>query len=200
MEMDEYTDGGVHTDTLIITPEVLNLIAAIDEFKGAWAAIGRIAPGQLTSLRRVATIESIGSSTRIEGARLTDVEVERLLAKLNIKDFASRDEQEVAGYAQVMELVSASWSEITLTENHIKHLHRDLLKYSSKDQRHCGDYKTLENHIEAFGPVSTLMGYDDLDAVAVTYGPGLAGSLLVGVNAAKGIALGRDLPLLLNAL
>ncbi|MEQ9530277.1 MAG: hypothetical protein RLN59_00040, partial [Haliea sp.] len=71
---------GVHTDTLIITPEVLNLIAAIDEFKGAWAAIGRIAPEQLTSLRRVATIESIGSSTRIEGARLTDVEVERLLA------------------------------------------------------------------------------------------------------------------------
>ena len=67
VEMDEYTDGGVHTDTLIITPEVLNLIAAIDELKGAWAAIGRIAPEQLTSLRRVATIESIGSSTRIEG-------------------------------------------------------------------------------------------------------------------------------------
>ena len=107
VEMDEYTDGGVHTDTLIITPEVLNLIAAIDEFKGAWAAIGRIAPEQLTSLRRVATIESIGSSTRIEGARLTDVEVERLLANLNSKDFASRDEEEVAGYAQVMELVFA---------------------------------------------------------------------------------------------
>jgi len=158
VEMDEYTDGGVHTDTLIITPEVLNLIAAIDEFKGAWAAIGRIAPEQLTSLRRVATIESIGSSTRIEGARLTDVEVERLLANLNIKDFASRDEEEVAGYAQVMELVFASWSEITLTENHIKHLHRDLLKYSSKDQRHCGEYKTLDNHVEAFGPEGESLG------------------------------------------
>jgi N6-L-threonylcarbamoyladenine synthase len=56
-------------------------------------------------------------------------------------------------------------------------------------------------HIEAIVPVidqamrEAHMGYDDLDAVAVTYGPGLAGSLLVGVNAAKGIALGRDLPL-----
>ena len=86
-------DGGVQTDTLNITPEVLKLIAEIDEFKGAWTAIGRITPEQLTSLRRVATIESIGSSTRIEGARLTDVDVERLLANLDIRDLASRDEE-----------------------------------------------------------------------------------------------------------
>ena len=145
-------DGDVQIDTLNITPEVLKLIAEIDEFKGAWTAIGRITPEQLTSLRRVATIESIGSSTRIEGARLTDVDVERLLANLDIRDFASRDEEEVAGYAEVMELVFASWPEITLTENHVKHLHRDLLKYSSKDQRHCGEYKTLDNHVEACGP------------------------------------------------
>ena len=56
-------------------------------------------------------------------------------------------------------------------------------------------------HIEAIVPVieqamrGAHLGFDDLDAVAVTYGPGLAGSLLVGVNAAKGIALGRELPL-----
>ena len=64
--------GGVQIDTLEITPEVLKLIAEIDEFKGAWTAIGRVAPEQRTSLHRIATIESIGSSTRIEGARLTD--------------------------------------------------------------------------------------------------------------------------------
>ena len=151
-------DAKVHTDTLIITPELLKLIAGLDEFKGAWAAIGRIAPGQLTSLHRVASIESIGSSTRIEGARLTDLEVERLLANLNSKDFASRDEEEVAGYAEVMALVFASWSEIRLTENHIKHLHRELLKYSSKDQRHCGEYKTLDNQVEAFGPGGESLG------------------------------------------
>jgi len=151
-------DGTVKLDTLEITPEVLRLIAEIDEFKGAWAAIGRIAPERLTSLRRIATIESVGSSTRIEGARLTDLEVERLLANLDIRAFRSRDEEEVAGYADVMELVYASWSEISLTENHVKHLHRDLLKYSSKDQRHCGEYKTLDNHVEAFGPDGESLG------------------------------------------
>jgi len=57
-------------------------------------------------------------------------------------------------------------------------------------------------HVEAIVPVieramrEAHLGFDDLDAVAVTYGPGLAGSLLVGVNAAKGLALGRDLPLI----
>ena len=56
-------------------------------------------------------------------------------------------------------------------------------------------------HIEAIVPVieqamqGAHLGFDDLDAVAVTYGPGLAGSLLVGVNVAKGLALGRNLPL-----
>lgn len=83
----------------------------------------------MSALRRVATIESIGSSTRIEGNKLSDREVERLLSSLQIKSFTTRDEQEVAGYAKVMELIFASWQEITLTENHIKQLHRDLLAY-----------------------------------------------------------------------
>ena len=95
---------------------------------------------------------------RIEGVRLTDVEVERLLNDLDVGSFSSRDEEEVAGYAEVMELVFENWQEISLTENHIKHLHRDLLKYSSKDQRHRGEYKTLNNHVEAFGPNGESMG------------------------------------------
>lgn len=146
------------SDTLTITPEMLSLIAEIDEFKGAWAAIGRISPDRLTVLRRVATIESIGSSTRIEGARLSDVDVERLLANLDIQAFASRDEEEVAGYAEIMETVYAHWKDIPLTENHIKQLHRDLLKYSSKDERHRGEYKTHNNHVEAFGPDGKSLG------------------------------------------
>src|SRR2546427_7709625 len=101
------------TDTIQITPELLALIAEIDEFKGAWRALGTIAPDRLSALRRVATIESIGSSTRIEGSKLTDREVERLLTNLEIKSFASRDEQEVAGYAEAMDLVFRSWDEIT---------------------------------------------------------------------------------------
>ncbi len=96
-------------------------------------------PERLANLRRVATIESIGSSTRIEGAKLTDREVELLLSNIEIRSFATRDEQEVAGYADVMESVFANWQAIDLTENHVKQLHRDLLKYSAKDERHRGE-------------------------------------------------------------
>lgn len=87
----------LRTTTVRITPEILSLIAEIDEFKGAWRAIGRIAPERFSSLRRVATIESVGSSTRIEGARLTDREVEKLLANIRLGSFTTRDEHGVAG-------------------------------------------------------------------------------------------------------
>jgi Fic family protein len=140
----------VHSEALKITPEILAVIAEIDEFKGAWRALGTLAPERLSALRRVATIESIGSSTRIEGSKLSDREVERLLSKLQIQSFDTRDEQEVAGYAEVMELVFQAWEDITLTENHIKQLHRDLLKYSAKDIHHRGEYKTTSNSVAAF--------------------------------------------------
>jgi Fic family protein len=148
----------IRANTLEISPEILNLIAELDEFKGAWQALGTLAPERLSALRRVATIESIGSSTRIEGSRLSDREVERLLSNLEIKSFATRDEQEVAGYAQTMELVFRSWAEITLTENHIKQLHRDLLRYSEKDAHHRGKYKTQPNNVAAFDETGKQVG------------------------------------------
>ncbi len=146
------------TDTIQITPELLALIAEIDEFKGAWRALGTLAPERLKALRQIATIESIGSSTRIEGSQLTDREVERLLSNLEIKRFSSRDEQEVAGYAEVMETIFSAWADIPLTENHIKQLHRDLLRYSDKDERHRGEYKTVRNDVGAFDPDGNMIG------------------------------------------
>jgi Fic family protein len=151
-------DDVLNIGTLKITNEILALIATLDEFKGAWQAIGRIAPERLSNLRHVATIESIGSSTRIEGAKLTDREVEKLLSNLEIKSFETRDEQEVAGYAAAMEMVFASHQKIALTENHMMQLHRDLLQYSNKDERHRGAYKTLPNNVEAFGPDGEGLG------------------------------------------
>ncbi|KQV40026.1 AsnC family transcriptional regulator [Rhizobium sp. Root268] len=144
--------------TVRITPEILSLIAEIDEFKGAWRAIGRIAPERLSSLRRVATIESVGSSTRIEGARLTDREVEKLLANIRLGSFTTRDEQEVAGYAEVMETIFSAYDAISFTENHIRQLHRDLLAHSTKDERHRGAYKTLSNNVEAFNEQGESLG------------------------------------------
>jgi Fic family protein len=148
----------IRSDTIQITPEILAFIARINEFKGAWRAMGTLAPERLRALRRVATIESIGSSTRIEGSRLTDREVERLLNNLQIKAFATPDEQEVAGYAELMEQVFSSWQHITFTENHIKQLHRDLLAYSEKDAWHRGRYKTTPNNIAAFDENGAQIG------------------------------------------
>ena len=158
METDNKLEGSLTVTTLRITPTVLRLIAELDEFKGAWQAIGRIAPERLSNLRRVASIESIGSSTRIEGARLTDREVEQLLSGLDTRSFASRDAQEVAGYAEAMETVFSSSEAIDITENHIRQLHRDLLRYSERDAYHRGNYKTSPNHVEAFGPDGESLG------------------------------------------
>lgn len=137
-------------NTLKITPEILNLIAEIDEFKGSWKALGMLAPERLAALRKIATIESIGSSTRIEGARLSDRQIETLLSNIDNKSFTTRDEQEVAGYADVMQILFDSWEMIPITENYIKQLHSILLQYSHKDERHRGNYKSVDNHIEAF--------------------------------------------------
>lgn len=148
----------IRADTLQITPEILTLIAEIEEFKGAWRALGTLAPARLKALRRIATIESIGSSTRIEGSKLTDREVERLLGDLEIRRFSTRDEQEVAGYAGVMEIVIQSWADFPVTENHIKQLHRDLLRHSKKDARHRGEYKTVRNDVGAFDADGQMIG------------------------------------------
>lgn len=145
-------------DSLQITPEILTLIARIDEFKGAWRALGTLAPDRLLALRKVATIESIGSSTRIEGSKLSDKEVEKLLSNLELKTFDTRDEQEVAGYAELMNLVFSSWKDIPLDENHIKQLHQILLRFSQKDERHRGQYKTHSNSVAAFDEHGTQVG------------------------------------------
>ena len=156
--MDGESAGLPDASSLPVTGELLTLVSEIDEFKGTWLAIGRLAPERLSRLRRVAAIESIGSSTRIEGAKLSDREVERLLSNLETGSFATRDEQEVAGYADAMQTVFTAWDLIDLTENHVRQLHRDLLKHSEKDQRHRGTYKTLPNHVEAFGPGGERLG------------------------------------------
>lgn len=148
----------LNTQTIFISQAILQLITRVDEFKGAWRALGTLAPERLRALRRVATIESIGSSTRIEGSQLTDRQVEQLLAKLEIKSFETRDEQEVAGYAELMEVIFSSWEHIPITENYIKQLHGMLLTHSSKDHWHRGQYKTTSNSVAAFDESGKQVG------------------------------------------
>jgi len=131
-------------------PDLVKLIAEIDEFKGRWEALKTLSPDRLSALRKVATIESVGSSTRIEGAKLSDAQVETLLSNIEIRSFATRDEQEVAGYAEAIDLVFQAYADMRLTENHIRQLHQTLLRHSTRDERHRGSYKTLPNNVAAF--------------------------------------------------
>lgn len=175
------------TDSLQITPDILRLIAAIDEFKGAWRALGRLAPDRLSALRRVATIESIGSSTRIEGSRLTDRAVERLLSNLAVQKLDTRDEQEVAGYAELMDLVFSAWQDIPFNENHIQQLHQVLLQHSEKDAWHRGQYKTNSNSVAAFDANGVQLGIV-FETASPFDTPRLMAELVTWVNEERGRA------------
>lgn len=148
----------MNLQTLTITPDLLKLIAEIDEFKGTWSLAQTLSPERLQALRHVATIESIGSSTRIEGAKLSDQEVDALLQGLETKSFGSRDEQEVAGYAQAMDMVFEHANDLRLSENYIQQLHRELLRHTSKDEYHRGAYKKFPNNVEAFDADGKSLG------------------------------------------
>lgn len=132
--------------------KILNLIAKIDLYKGKWNIIERQENIYLKELRKIATIESIGSSTRIEGGTLTDSEIKELLDNVKIMELKTRDQQEVIGYYDTLELIYDNYDNIPLTENYIKQFHQNLLKHSDKDTRHRGQYKSLSNKVVANYP------------------------------------------------
>ncbi len=132
--------------------KILNLISQIDLYKGKWNSIEKQENIYLKELRKIATIESIGSSTRIEGGTLTDKEIEELLNDIKITKLKTRDEQEVIGYYETLEIIYENYGNIKLSENYIKQLHQKLLRHSEKDTRHRGKYKSLSNKVVANYP------------------------------------------------
>jgi len=137
---------------------IQKLLTAIDELKGQWIAGLKLSPQILNSLKKSVVIISTGASTRIEGAKLTDGQIDKLFKGLKVKKFLSRDEQEVAGYKELLENIFDSWQKIKFSENTIKHFHKELLKYSEKDQKHLGNYKFGSNRIEAIDASGKVMG------------------------------------------
>lgn len=119
----------------------------IDELKGRWIGGANLNPQALGRLKRSVLVTSTGASTRIEGAQLSDEDVERLMRGLQMQTFADRDKQEVQGYYQLLQNVFESWQQIPFTESTIKHFHQELLKYVEKDERHRGEYKKEENKV-----------------------------------------------------
>lgn len=129
--------------------DLVKMMSHLDRFDAAWTSLERREGQNLKQLKTVATIRSVGASTRIEGSKLNDSEVDALLNSLDTHDLAERDQQEVAGYYEVMELIGTSHQDIAITESAIKDLHQRLLKYSSKDVWHRGGYKQHSNRVQA---------------------------------------------------
>ncbi len=133
-------------------------IAQIEALKGQWVGGAHLSPQILGRLKKSVLITSAGASTRIEGAKLSDVDVESLMRGLSVKRFADRDRQEVRGYYELLQTVFDSWKSVSFSESTIKHFHKELLKYAGKDERHRGDYKKGENRVEAFDSSGKAVG------------------------------------------
>lgn len=144
---------------MAFSPEVYQQImmhlSVVDIFKGNWKVIELQHSKHLKELRKIATIESIGSSTRIEGATLSNSEVEKLLKSVKINRLKTRDEEEVVGYYDVLQIILENYETVSFTENYLHQLHGILLKHSEKDQRHKGRYKNLSNKVVANYPDGT---------------------------------------------
>jgi len=141
-----------------ITPEILSKIGRIDEIKGLWTGGVNLSPQLLGRLKKSVLITSSGASTRIEGARLSDEDVENFIQGLNISKFRDRDKQEVKGYYELLENIFNAWATIPFNESSAKHLHKELLKYVEKDARHRGDYKKVENDVVIFDAAGKPIG------------------------------------------
>lgn len=134
------------------------LLNQIDELKGQWTGGAQLNPQALGRLKRSVLVTSTGASTRIEGARLSDNEVEKLMRGFSLQKLSDRDKQEVRGYYELLNNVFNSWQNIPFTESTIKHLHKELLKYTKKDQRHRGEYKATENKVEMIDESGKTIG------------------------------------------
>lgn len=145
----------VHTELLDIDWNLIGLISEIDRFDASWKAIERREGQSLKELKSIATVKSVGASTRIEGSRLTDDEVDVLLKNMDISKLQERDEQEVVGYYEALDVIDEHFDAIPVTENGLKNLHKTLLNYSEKDEWHRGNYKQHANSVEANLPDGT---------------------------------------------
>ena len=128
--------------------ELMQELSHLDRFDAQWQAIEHREQQTLKALKSIATVRSIGASTRIEGSHLSNKEVEVLIEHLDISKLSERDQQEVAGYYDTLNLIGESYIDISISESSVKHLHNTLLKHSTRDSYHKGNYKMITNRVE----------------------------------------------------
>jgi Fic family protein len=145
-------ENKVHTLLLDLDWKLINLLSKIDRFDASWGTIEKREGQSLKQLKIISTVRSVGASTRIEGSKMSDEEVENLLKNIDISKLEDRDSQEVVGYFETLDLISESFQDIDITEGTLKNLHNVLMRYNKKDEWHKGDYKKLSNAVEAIYP------------------------------------------------
>src|SRR3989339_170204 len=141
-----------------VSQKVWSLINNIDLLKDQWIGGAKLNPQALGRLKRSVLVTSSGASTRIEGAELSDEDVEKLMRGISVQKFKDRDKQEVQGYFELLSTVFDVWKQIPFNESMIKHSHKELLKYVDKDERHRGEYKKTENNVEMFDESGKSLG------------------------------------------
>jgi len=137
---------------------IWELLNKIDEIKGRWIGGATLNPQALGRLKKSTLITSTGASTRIEGAKLSDEDVEKLMRGLTMQKFADRDKQEVKGYYELLNNVFETWKNIPFSESTIKHFHNKLLKHVEKDKLHKGEYKRVENKVHMIDEAGNSIG------------------------------------------
>ena len=128
-------------------------ITQIEAIKGKWEGSTKLSPQILGRLKKSVLVTSTGASTRIEGSKLFDEDIEKMLRGISIQKFSNRDEQEAQGYYELLQNVFNSWETLIFNENLVKHFHKELLKYVEKDIFHRGEYKKKENAVEMINEV-----------------------------------------------
>lgn len=141
-----------------VSQKIWSLINNIDLIKGQWIGGAKLNPQALGRLKRSVLVTSSGASTRIEGAMLSDEDVEKLMRGISVQKFKDRDAQEVKGYYELLSNVFAVWKQLPFNESMIKHSHKELLKHVDKDERHRGEYKKTENNVEMFDEFGKSLG------------------------------------------
>src|SRR3989344_8142387 len=134
------------------------IIKQIDELKGRWIGGATLNPQALGRLKKSTLVTSTGASTRIEGAELSDEDVDKLMRGLSLQRFKDRDTQEVKGYYELLENIFSAHVKIPFTESCVKHLHKELLKHVEKDTEHRGEYKKRENRVEMINTAGDSVG------------------------------------------
>ena len=148
-------ENNVYNFKIEIDWKLINIISQIDRFDASWTTIEKKEGQSLKQLKSIATIRSIGASTRIEGSKMSDEEVTVLLQELDISKLEDRDSQEVVGYFNAFDIISESYRDIEISENSLKNLHNILMKHNKKDEWHKGKYKQHSNAVEANYPDGT---------------------------------------------